>query len=87
MSVVAAVERALPGFGDLRDSVLAATALALAAEIDDPENSATSKSLCARALNETMAELRELAPPKQDKDRLDEVTRKRDERRHRSAGA
>ena len=87
MSVVEAVGRDLERMGDeVSESALAATALALAAELDDADNSATSKSMCARALNETMAVLRELAPPKAERDRIDEVTRKREARR-RSASA
>ena len=65
VTVVGAVERdlaelarRLPG---LDESAEAATALALARELDD-ENSATSKSMCARALNETMALLRASVP-------------------------
>lgn len=48
----------------------AATALALAAEMDKPKNSATSKSMCARALAETMKELRALVPPEEKKGAL-----------------
>lgn len=89
MSVVGAVRRDLERLGDeASGSALAATALALAAELDDAENSATSKSMCARALNETMASLRELAPPKPTADRIDEVKEKREDRRSRRvAGA
>lgn len=79
--VRAAVERDL---AELRrwapkvaDSALAASALVLADELDDPGNSATSKSMCARALAEAMDRLRELAPPRQEETRLDQLAAKR----------
>jgi hypothetical protein len=89
VSVEAAVEREVKGLGKFRDSALAATALALAAEIDDPDNSATSKSMCAKALNETMAALHALAPAKREPDGIDEVTSRRVQRRRssRASGA
>lgn len=77
-----AVKRDLDAFGgDLERSGLAASALALARELDDDTNSATSKSMCARSLMDAMDRLRELAPPKQQADRLDEVRKKREQRR------
>lgn len=87
ISVVEAVERDLVALGgDLADSALAASALALARELDAP-NSATSKSMCARALMETMDRLRELAPPKREMDQVDEVAERRRARRAASGGA
>ena len=68
MSLVDAVERdvgKLPA--DLRDSALAELAKTLARELDSPKNSATSKSMNAKALLETLAKLRELAPPDEKK--------------------
>jgi hypothetical protein len=65
---------------DLAESGLAASARALARELDRP-NSATSKSMCARALHDALDRLRELAPPERKADRIDEVNRKREERR------
>lgn len=66
MSVVAAVERDLGRLDvSAREGALAATALELAAQLDEPENSATSKSMCARALTETLEKLRALAPPEE----------------------
>lgn len=59
---------------------LAATALALAYELDHPGNSATSKSMCAKALNETTEKLIALAPAEAAKDGLDELAAKRTER-------
>lgn len=75
-SVVSAVERELQEIAK-RDAVLArgavaATALALAREMDG-HNSATSKSMCAKALMEALAELRGLAPPVERKDDLDGI--------------
>jgi hypothetical protein len=71
--------KALPA--DLRGSGLAASALALARELDTAENSATSKAMCARALAESLEKLRALAPPKQEADKLDELARRRARRR------
>lgn len=76
-----AVEAAVKG----ADPVLGATALALAAELDDPDNSATSKSMCARALNETMREIRDLCPPEREVTRVDEIREQYEKRRGRSA--
>ena len=58
---------------DVADSGLAASALALARMIDDDENSATSRSMCARALREALDRLRELCPPADENDDLDEL--------------
>lgn len=85
MSVVEAVERDLTRFtAEARDSGLAATALALAGEIDG-NNSATSKSMCAKALVDVMRELRSLAPPAREKDGVDDLIARREKRRGRSA--
>lgn len=85
MSVVEAVEAYVSGLGPLTGSPLAATALVLAGELDDPNNSATSKSMCARALTETLDKLRALAPDEKPKvSKLDELRQRRDQR---SAGA
>lgn len=83
--VVDAVKRDLAELAK-RDKQLAecghaATALALARELDSPRNSATSKSMCARALSETLDRLRELAPPKRTKDGIDDLATKRASRR------
>lgn len=76
-SVTAAVTRDLDAFPDeLANSALAASALALAREMDSP-NSATSKSMCAKALLETMDRLRSLAPVEEEADDLDELSRAR----------
>ena len=58
MSVVDAVQGEIDVLpAGLRAGAFAATALALAAELYDPDNSATSKSMCARALTETLEKL------------------------------
>lgn len=63
---------------ELADSAMAATALALAREIDDDDNSATSKSMCARALVDIFEQLRALAPEREEKeDRLVDLATRR----------
>ena len=85
MSVLESVERDLKAIAKrdkaLADSALAAAARQLAHELDDPGNSATSKSMCAGRLMEAMDRLRELMPPEEEKDSLDEFARRRAERR------
>ena len=82
LTVVAAVKRDLEAIGALdkalKESALAASALALAAEMDKSSNSATSKSMCARALLETLNRLRELAPVVEEADRVDELAHRFD---------
>lgn len=86
-SMAAAVQRDLDLLAardeGLAESALAQLALAMAAEIDNPENSATSKSMCAARLADALDRLRALAPPKPTQDRLDEVKEKREQRRRR----
>lgn len=72
---------------DLAESGLAASALALAREIDAVGNSATSKSMCAKALREALDRLYELAPDEQETDGVDELSRRRKARRKGKAGA
>lgn len=80
-SVVAAVARDLAAIAkrdpELAESTLAASALALAAEMDS-QTSATSKSMCARVLLDTMTRLFELAPDKGEVTPLDEIRARRD---------
>jgi hypothetical protein len=66
---------------DLAKSGLAAAALALAAALDEPGNSATSKAMCAKALAETFGRLREMAPEEKRKDKVDEISSRRAARR------
>lgn len=83
-SVVAAVTRDLAAIGrrdaELGCGALASLALAMAAEIDEPGNSATSKSMCARVLADTLERLAVLAPVEEGGDRIDELGDKRAKR-------
>lgn len=56
---------------------LGAVALELAGEIDDPDNSATSKANCAKALQAIMGELRDRASRRTVGDSLDELKQRR----------
>ena len=80
-TVVASVTRDLERLAlvdaDLANSGLAAAALALARDIDDRYNSATSKSMCAKALLDITDRLRELAPAEAERDELDDLARRR----------
>ena len=82
MSVFEATEAELEKLN--ASGALAATALAMAAEIDG-QNSATSKSMCAKVLMDVLEQLRALAPPEKQEDRVDEIAKRR-ERRIRAAG-
>ena len=81
MNVVEAVRRDLEAIGrrdsELAESALAATALSLAASLDDPSNSATSKSMCSKSLLDILDRMRELAPPAEENDDLDELQARR----------
>lgn len=57
---------------DLSKGALAAGALQMARELDDP-NSSTSKSMCFGQLREALKELRELAPPAEKKGQLHDI--------------
>ena len=70
----------------LSGSTLAALALELASAVDDPGNSATSRSMCAKAFLDAMDRLHALVPAEEEVDALDELTRKRQERIGRVAG-
>lgn len=88
VTVEEAVLADVKAFGELPpgSEAYVASALALARELD-AKNSATSKSMCARALREAMDRLRELAPPKPAADRLDEIAGQRAKRRGKRASA
>lgn len=90
-SVISAVERDLKELRKrspaLADSAIAATAVQLAYELENPYNSATSKSMCARSLADAMDRLRELAPAEEEKDKLDDLSARRAARRKRRAAA
>lgn len=80
VTVVAAVERDLKLMPTVAESALAASALVLAAQLDDPDTSATSKSMCSRELRDTMTVLRALAPAKREADGIDDITAQRNKR-------
>lgn len=83
MTVRASVQRDIDALAKrdakIATSGLAALALSLAREMD-AKNSATSKSMCARALSETLEKLEALAPPEETADALDELASKRAKR-------
>jgi hypothetical protein len=88
MSVVDAALRDLESLGGkAASSALAETALALARELDDPDNSATSKSMCAKSMVDVLRELRSLAPPAKENDDLDDLAARRSVRLARGAAA
>ena len=81
VSVVEAVGRDLERLpSHLAESALAAAALALAGEIDTGSNSATSKSMCAKALQDMLRELRDLAPAEEESDEIDDLEARRQRR-------
>lgn len=64
------------------NSAIAAAALRMGYELDDPFNSATSKSQCAKALQAHMDRLLELSPPGQEEEgKLHELKSQREARR------
>lgn len=85
VSVVDAVERDLAAIAErdaeLAESALAAVARSLAADVDDRSNSATQRAGAARALADTLVQLRALAPSARGGDRLDELSAQRNKRR------
>jgi hypothetical protein len=85
--VVRAVEKELKSLGAATVSPsLAATAVALAHEMDE-DNSATSKSMCAKALIDAVDRIRELAPPKKESNPVDELRARRTARRARASAS
>jgi hypothetical protein len=66
---------------ELAESALATAALRMAYELENPFNSATSKSQCAKALKEIVDRLRELAPEKEEEGEVEALKKQRDERR------
>jgi len=59
--VAESLERELASMGEVGKSALAAAALVLARQLDDPKVSATAKAMCARTLADALATLRERA--------------------------
>lgn len=80
LAAIAASEPALARSG------LARLALALASRVDDTDNSATSVSMCGRALADVLGQLRDLTPSAKEADGIDELTRKREDRRSAATG-
>jgi hypothetical protein len=81
MDVFEAVDAEVAALGrDAEGSAMAATARALARELDDPGTSATSKSMCAKALVDVMREIRSLAPPKVEEDEIERARKRRADR-------
>ena len=82
MSVTEALEQEI---SDLRVTPIApgmvAAALALGKAIDHPKTGATSAANAVAQLRMVMADLRELAPVENSGDALDEISKKRKERR------
>jgi hypothetical protein len=68
-------------------SGFAASAIALAQALDDPGNSATSKSMCARSMFDALDRLRELAPEEKRSSKVDEIGEHRAKRRRRAAAS
>ena len=91
MSVLEGVDRELAEVAKrnraLADGALAESARAMARALDNGENSATSRSMCAKELRDTMTALRDLAPPVPERTRLDELGDRRAKRLARKAGA
>jgi hypothetical protein len=83
-TVRAAVLVELRRYPGMRGSGLALTALALADDIDAPETRPTARAMCSRELRETLDRLRELAPPTEQADHLDDLTARRAKRRRRA---
>jgi hypothetical protein len=69
--VAEALRSELERFGSLKDSALAASALSLAAMLDDPETASTARPAAARELRETLSVLRAAAADR-DVDRMAE---------------
>lgn len=85
MSVVAGVSREISKLPvDLQESGLAAIALAMAERIDGGRG---SPSECGKVVIEALSQLRALAPPKRERDGIDEIGVKRAARRAGAGGA
>jgi hypothetical protein len=85
-NVVEAAERDIAALRErdeeLAGSALAASVIALAFQIEHPYNSATSKSMCARAMREAEDRLRTLGTPAEaEPDDLDKLRARREHRR------
>jgi hypothetical protein len=65
----------------LPSAALAATALCMAAQLDDPRTSATSKSMCAARLVECLETIASLTPERTSDDSIDDLATRRAARR------
>lgn len=65
---------------EIRGTALAALAVAMAREVDDPGNSATAKSMCAGRLIDAVDRLRATVPAEIQADGLDDLAARRDRR-------
>lgn len=72
-ATLAEVDRIRQRDANLADSALAASAIAMAYELDHPFNSATSKANCQARLQEAIRELYALAPPEEKGGRLHDI--------------
>jgi hypothetical protein len=79
-SIEEAVRADLDRWG-LTNIALAASALDMAETLDNPEVNPTPRSMLHAQLRMTLTELAKLAPEEDANDGIDEVKRKRDERR------
>jgi hypothetical protein len=66
---------------ELAGTALAASALDMARALDDPETKPTPRSMLHAQLRLTLVELEKLAPEEDAEDGIDEIARKRRERR------
>lgn len=62
---------------ELAQSTLAESALALARDIDNPDTSATARSMCSRSLLDALNRIRELMPATEETDAIDELASRR----------
>lgn len=83
-SEIAIIRRADPA---LADSVYAASALALAQQMDADDLRPVGAATLATELRQTMNTLRELIPEGEEKDAVDELREQREKRRAGGAGA
>lgn len=85
MTVLEGVERDLESLpADLRECGLAAVARAMALRIDEGRG---SPSECGKVLIDALSRLRDLAPPKMERTKLDDLTARRKQRLARGAKA
>lgn len=71
---VAALETEFGGtLAPVAGTALAASALALARQLDKPRVSATATASCSRALLDTLDRLRSLVPAEEEKDAVDDL--------------